>query len=151
MLTFEYDFESPVQLFGGIGYNKSRYFGNFAQLQARGEDGTYRIGSGTRNGSRLSDQTAKTFSLNVGARGEFETARYRTTGARPTTASNATAKNYWGSAYTPVITTNIYNPVWSSDVPVLPPLSQPHPSIPPMLRTAWRYRIRWHFQTAATA
>ncbi len=123
MLTFEYDFESPVQLFGGIGYNESRYFGNFAQLQARGEDGTYRVGSGTRNGSRLSDQTAKTLSLNVGARGEFETGAVSHNWSTAYDRVKRNRKNYWGSAYTPVLTTNIYNPVWSSSIPALPPLS----------------------------
>lgn len=68
MLTFEYDAFSNAQITGGIGYNDARYYGNFSPPTVTGSGLTYNSGR-----ARLTDQRFKTLSMNLAARGEFET------------------------------------------------------------------------------
>lgn len=113
MLTFEYDTDWPVQFSGGIGYNKSSYEGNFAQLTAINAAGDYYIGT-RNNGSRLTEQTSKTLSLNLTARGEFETGPVSHNWSTAYDRVRRSRTNYWGSAYSDSIRTNIYNPYANS-------------------------------------
>lgn len=68
MATFEYDTDYDFQVSGGIGYNDARYYGILASPLAGSDGQTYRTGT-----SRLTDQRFKTLSMNLAARGEFET------------------------------------------------------------------------------
>jgi len=68
MLTFEWDAFENAQITGGIGYNNARYYGNFASPTVTSSGLTYNSGS-----ARLTDQRFKTLSMNLTARGEFET------------------------------------------------------------------------------
>ena len=68
MLTFEWDAFENAQITGGIGYNKARYYGNFASPTVTSSGLTYNSGR-----ARLTDQRFKTLSMNLTARGEFET------------------------------------------------------------------------------
>lgn len=68
MLTFEYDAFSNAQITGGIGYNDARYYGNFSSPTVTDSGLTYNSGR-----ARLTDQRFKTLSMNLAARGEFET------------------------------------------------------------------------------
>lgn len=110
MLTFDYSTDWNFDLSGGVGYNKSRYWGNFAQLIPNGETGDYFVGARNGNGSRLSDQTASTNSMNLTARGEFETGVVTHHWSAAFDSVRRDRLNYWGSKYTPSIKTNIYNP-----------------------------------------
>lgn len=75
MLTFEYDAFDNAQITGGIGYNNSRYYGTLiaptvcrnATVTCNSADSYY---TGT---ARLTDQYFRTLSMNLTARGEFET------------------------------------------------------------------------------
>ncbi|MDO4640960.1 MAG: TonB-dependent siderophore receptor [Neisseria sp.] len=68
MLTFEYDAFENAQITGGIGYNEARYYGNFSSPTVTESGLTYNSGR-----ARLTDQRFKTLSMNLAARGEFET------------------------------------------------------------------------------
>ena len=68
MLTFEWDAFENAQTTGGIGYNNARYYGNFASPTVTSSGLTYNSGR-----ARLTDQRFKTLSMNLTARGEFET------------------------------------------------------------------------------
>ena len=68
MLTFEWDAFENAQITGGIGYNDARYYGNFASPTVTSSGLTYNSGR-----ARLTDQRFKTLSMNLTARGEFET------------------------------------------------------------------------------
>ena len=80
MLTFEWDAFENAQITGGIGYNKARYYGTLISPTICGEDGAssqtatcssanqYHTGT-----ARLTDQYFRTLSMNLTARGEFET------------------------------------------------------------------------------
>jgi len=68
MLTFEWDAFENAQITGGIGYNNARYYGNFASPTVTSSGLTYNSGR-----ARLTDQRFKTLSMNLTARGEFET------------------------------------------------------------------------------
>ena len=68
MLTFEWDAFENAQITGGIGYNNARYYGNFASPTVTSSGLTYNSGR-----ARLTDQRFKTLSMNLIARGEFET------------------------------------------------------------------------------
>ena len=70
MLTFEWDAFENAQITGGIGYNNARYYGNFASPTVTDSGLTYNSGR-----ARLTDQRFKTLSMNLTARGEFETGR----------------------------------------------------------------------------
>ena len=75
MLTFEYDTDYSFQITGGIGYNKARYYGtlispticNNASAKCTSAQ-QYTTGT-----ARLTDQYFRTLSMNLSARGEFET------------------------------------------------------------------------------
>ncbi|WP_245944064.1 TonB-dependent receptor [Kingella potus] len=75
MLTFEYDTDYNFQVTGGIGYNKARYYGTLispticrnASTACATADQYY---TGT---ARLTNQYFRTLSMNLSARGEFET------------------------------------------------------------------------------
>lgn len=117
MLTFEYDTLANVTLSGGIGYNESKYWGNFAALTVTDSSGGYLLGNyntaRTRiQGSRLSDQTAKTLSMNLTARGEFETGTVLHRWSAAYDRVRRTRLNYWG-AYTTGVATNMYAPDFS--------------------------------------
>lgn len=122
MLTFSYDTEWPVQFSGGIGYSKARYHGNFAQLTAINGAGDYYVGTRT-NGSRRTEQNTRTFSLNLAARGEFETGPVSHDWSTAYDRVRRSRLNYWGSAYTPSLRTNLYAPSFGSSVPELAGLS----------------------------
>ena len=80
MLTFEWDAFDNAQITGGIGYNKARYYGTLISPTICGKDGAssqtstcssanqYHTGT-----ARLTDQYFRTLSMNLTARGEFET------------------------------------------------------------------------------
>ena len=68
MLTFEWDAFENAQITGGIGYNNARYYGNFSSPTVTSSGLTYNSGR-----ARLTDQRFKTLSMNLTARGEFET------------------------------------------------------------------------------
>ena len=68
MLTFEWDAFENAQITGGIGYNNAHYYGNFASPTVTDSGLTYNSGR-----ARLTDQRFKTLSMNLTARGEFET------------------------------------------------------------------------------
>ena len=80
MLTFEWDAFENAQITGGIGYNKARYYGTLISPTICGKDGAssmtatcttanqYHTGT-----ARLTDQYFRTLSINLTARGEFET------------------------------------------------------------------------------
>ena len=88
MLTFEWDAFERAQITGGIGYNKARYYGTLisptvclnatstctdtANTNASGRTTVraYDYNTGT---ARLTDQYFRTLSMNLSARGEFET------------------------------------------------------------------------------
>ena len=88
MLTFEWDAFERAQITGGIGYNKARYYGTLisptvclnatstctdtANTNASGRTTAraYDYNTGT---ARLTDQYFRTLSMNLSARGEFET------------------------------------------------------------------------------
>ncbi|ATD64994.1 TonB-dependent receptor [Neisseria weixii] len=69
MLTFEYDLDAPVQITGGIGYNKARYYGTLVSPTASTTDSS-QYNTST---ARLTDQRFQTTSMNLTARGQFET------------------------------------------------------------------------------
>lgn len=80
MLTFEWDAFENAQITGGIGYNKARYYGTLISPTICGTKGAssqtatcssanqYHTGT-----ARLTDQYFRTLSMNLSARGEFET------------------------------------------------------------------------------
>ncbi|WP_308033667.1 TonB-dependent receptor [Neisseria bergeri] len=80
MLTFEWDEFDNAQITGGIGYNKARYYGTLISPTVCGTSGAssqtktcmaanqYHTGT-----ARLTDQYFRTLSMNLTARGEFET------------------------------------------------------------------------------
>ena len=80
MLTFEWDAFERAQITGGIGYNKARYYGTLISPTVCGTSGAssqtetctaanqYHTGT-----ARLTDQYFRTLSMNLTARGEFET------------------------------------------------------------------------------
>lgn len=80
MLTFEWDAFDNAQITGGIGYNKARYYGTLISPTVCGTSGAssqtatcpsanqYHTGT-----ARLTDQYFRTLSMNLTARGEFET------------------------------------------------------------------------------
>ncbi|HGH6707998.1 TPA: TonB-dependent receptor [Neisseria meningitidis] len=88
MLTFEWDAFDNAQITGGIGYNKARYYGTLisptvclnatstcTDMQNTNASGkvtarNYDYNTGT---ARLTDQYFRTLSMNLTARGEFET------------------------------------------------------------------------------
>ncbi|WP_283114104.1 TonB-dependent receptor [Neisseria elongata] len=88
MLTFEWDAFERAQITGGIGYNKARYYGTLisptvclnatstcTDAQNTNASGkvtarNYDYNTGT---ARLTDQYFRTLSMNLSARGEFET------------------------------------------------------------------------------
>ncbi|HGO8178160.1 TPA: TonB-dependent receptor, partial [Neisseria meningitidis] len=88
MLTFEWDAFDNAQITGGIGYNKTRYYGTLisptvclnatstcTDMQNTNASGkvtarNYDYNTGT---ARLTDQYFRTLSMNLSARGEFET------------------------------------------------------------------------------
>ena len=88
MLTFEWDAFDNAQITGGIGYNKARYYGTLisptvclnatstcTDTQNTNASGkvtarNYDYNTGT---ARLTDQYFRTLSMNLSARGEFET------------------------------------------------------------------------------
>ncbi|CKL28585.1 TonB-dependent receptor [Neisseria meningitidis] len=88
MLTFEWDAFDNAQITGGIGYNKARYYGTLisptvclnatstcTDMQNTNASGkvtarNYDYNTGT---ARLTDQYFRTLSMNLSARGEFET------------------------------------------------------------------------------
>lgn len=88
MLTFEWDAFDNTQITGGIGYNKARYYGTLisptvclnatstcTDMQNTNASGkvtarNYDYNTGT---ARLTDQYFRTLSMNLTARGEFET------------------------------------------------------------------------------
>ncbi|OMH42252.1 TonB-dependent siderophore receptor [Neisseria meningitidis] len=88
MLTFEWDAFDNAQITGGIGYNKARYYGTLisptvclnatstcTDMQNTNASGkvtarNYDYNTGT---VRLTDQYFRTLSMNLTARGEFET------------------------------------------------------------------------------
>ena len=124
MLTFEYDTDFDAQISGGIGYNKSRYYGNFTQLTAVDAAGNYYLGSVPTanqirrgiagNGSRLSDQSTRTLSTNLSARGEFYTGNVSHNWSTAYDRVRRARLNYWGSGYSPSFATNMYNPYRNS-------------------------------------
>lgn len=81
MLTFEYDLDAPVQITGGIGYNKARYYGTLISPTACASATATSAQSGnncdgtqyTTGRARMTDQYFRTLSMNLAARGEFET------------------------------------------------------------------------------
>ena len=80
MLTFEWDAFENAQITGGIGYNKARYYGTLISPTICGKDGassqtaTCSSASQYHTGTtRLTDQYFRTLSMNLTARGEFET------------------------------------------------------------------------------
>ncbi len=80
MLTFEWDTFDNAQITGGIGYNKARYYGTLISPTVCGTSGAssqtatctaanqYHTGT-----AKLTDQYFRTLSMNLTARGEFET------------------------------------------------------------------------------
>ena len=80
MLTFEWDAFDNAQITGGIGYNKARYYGTLISPTVCGTGGKsdqtatcssanqYHTGT-----AKLTDQYFRTLSMNLTARGEFET------------------------------------------------------------------------------
>lgn len=70
MLTFEWDAFENAQITGGIGYNNARYYGTLISPTARANTGGLVYNTGT---ARLTDQRFRTLSMNLTARGEFET------------------------------------------------------------------------------
>ncbi|RPC43860.1 TonB-dependent receptor domain-containing protein, partial [Neisseria meningitidis] len=80
MLTFEWDAFDNAQITGGIGYNKARYYGTLISPTVCGTSGAsdqtatcssakqYHTGTAS-----LTDQYFRTLSMNLTARGEFET------------------------------------------------------------------------------
>ena len=88
MLTFEWDAFERAQITGGIGYNKARYYGTLLSptvclnatsicTEAKNTNSSgkvtsrnYDYNTGT---ARLTDQYFRTLSMNLSARGEFET------------------------------------------------------------------------------
>ena len=85
MLTFEWDAFDNAQITGGIGYNKARYYGTLisptvcyttnrrgvvSSSQTATCDSALQYAPGT---ARLTDQYFRTLSMNLSARGEFET------------------------------------------------------------------------------
>ncbi|MDK4684507.1 TonB-dependent siderophore receptor [Kingella negevensis] len=68
MATFEYDVAENTMITGGVGYNDARYYGNFASPTAETSGLTYKSGE-----ARLTDQRFKTLSMNLAARGDFNT------------------------------------------------------------------------------
>ena len=89
MLTFEWDAFERAQITGGIGYNKARYYGTLisptvclnatstctdtANTNAGGRTTTVRAYDYNTGTARLTDQYFRTLSMNLSARGEFET------------------------------------------------------------------------------
>ncbi|MCF7520739.1 TonB-dependent siderophore receptor [Neisseria sp. ZJ106] len=89
MLTFEYDTDYDFQVSGGIGYNKSNYTGTLIaptaclnasstctatqNTAANGRTVTPRNYDYSTGTTRLTDQYFRTLSMNLAARGEFET------------------------------------------------------------------------------
>ena len=88
MLTFEWDAFDNAQITGGIGYNKARYYGTLisptvclnatstctdaqnTNASGKATARNYDYNTGT---ARLTDQYFRTLSMNLSARGEFET------------------------------------------------------------------------------
>lgn len=81
MLTFEWDAFSNAQITGGIGYNKARYYGTlvsptacFSATAMTARNGNNCDGTQYTTGrARYTDQYFRTLSMNLSARGEFET------------------------------------------------------------------------------
>ena len=80
MLTFEWDAFDNAQITGGIGYNKARYYGTLISPTVCGTSGessqtdTCTAANQYHTGTaRLTDQYFRTLSMNLTARGEFET------------------------------------------------------------------------------
>ena len=80
MLTFEWDAFENAQITGGIGYNKARYYGTLISPTICGNNGessqTATCSSADQyhtGPARLTDQYFRTLSMNLSARGEFET------------------------------------------------------------------------------
>ncbi|HHK5576182.1 TPA: TonB-dependent siderophore receptor [Neisseria polysaccharea] len=80
MLTFEWDAFDNAQITGGIGYNKARYYGTLISPTVCGTSGassqtaTCTAANQYHTGmARLTDQYFRTLSMNLTARGEFET------------------------------------------------------------------------------
>ncbi|MRN39308.1 TonB-dependent receptor [Neisseria sp. N95_16] len=69
MLTFEYDTDYDFQISGGIGYNDARYYGTLISPTISTTDSTQY----NTNTARLTDQRFQTTSMNLTARGQFET------------------------------------------------------------------------------
>ncbi|PSJ80209.1 TonB-dependent receptor [Neisseria iguanae] len=69
MLTFEYDTDNNFQISGGIGYNEARYYGTLISPTVTTTDSNQY----NTNTARLTDQRFQTTSMNLTARGEFET------------------------------------------------------------------------------
>ncbi|ROV55775.1 TonB-dependent siderophore receptor [Neisseria chenwenguii] len=70
MLTFEWDAFENAQITGGIGYNNARYYGTLISPTARPNTDGLVYNTGT---ARLTDQYFRTLSMNLTARGAFET------------------------------------------------------------------------------
>ncbi|WP_165088571.1 TonB-dependent receptor [Neisseria yangbaofengii] len=69
MLTFEYDTDYDSQISGGIGYNDARYYGTLISPTVSTTDSSQY----NTNTARLTDQRFQTTSMNLTARGQFET------------------------------------------------------------------------------
>ncbi|MDO5638944.1 MAG: TonB-dependent receptor [Neisseria sp.] len=75
MLTFEYDTDYDFQVSGGVGYNKARYYGTLISPTVCSSasaicDSAEQYNTGR---ARFTDQYFRTLSMNLAARGEFET------------------------------------------------------------------------------
>lgn len=123
MLTFEYDASDAVMLSGGIGYSKSHYWGNLAQLTAINSSGDYYVGTRNNRGSRRVDLTSETLSMNLTARGQFETGSVSHHWNAAYDRVLRKRLNYWGSGYTSSISTNMYAPDFRSGSTTLPALN----------------------------
>lgn len=75
MLTFEWDAFEHAQISGGIGYNKARYYGTLISPTVCTSATTTCTSAQqyTTGTARLTDQHFRTLSLNLTARGGFET------------------------------------------------------------------------------
>lgn len=132
MLTFEYDSHYNMQLSGGVGYSESAYFGNLAALTLLDGQGNYCIGTGVKNGkcvanrgARSVDNTAKTISMNLTARGEFDWGAVSHTWSAAFDRVSRARLIYWGKKYTNTVTTNIYHPDFSSAKSNISPVNSP--------------------------
>ncbi|AIL32212.1 TonB-dependent receptor [Basilea psittacipulmonis] len=125
MLTFGYETDVNVKFTGGIGYSESSYTGNFAALTMLDASGNYCVGGDqskvvcNNKGSRLSDQSNKTLSMNLAAHGNFQTGAVDHNWNAAFDRVRRVRLNYWGSKYTSAINTNIYNPNFGSSAETL--------------------------------